>query len=139
MSPSLEIPQPFSTQYLNEIPSQATRLPAMPVITPPAITQNGLTLQPILVTFTNPETEHDGTSAVSKVVGYQYVVDSVTLALDDPTTINDVLLAVTTLIRSYSPDSRRDNHYTAYNHSKLSYDTAEFGTSSCYPHNNDRH
>jgi hypothetical protein len=96
MSRSLQIPQPFSTQYLNEIPSQATRLPAMPVITPPAISHNGLTLRPVLATVTTPVTEDDGASAVSNMVGYQYVVDSVTLALDNPTAINDVLVAITT-------------------------------------------
>lgn len=67
----------------------------IPVVTPPpAITQGGLTLQPRPVTSVRVTTVDGKPTTVDAVVNYRYVVGSATLALGKPTTISNIVVAL---------------------------------------------
>jgi hypothetical protein len=63
---------------------------------PPPLTQAGFTLQPVIVTSTKDTTAQDGQATTSEILDYQYVVDSKTLAINSPITVNNVVLALST-------------------------------------------
>ena len=63
------------------------------ITTPPAITQGGLTLQPVLVT-TMATNLVDGRPVTAIVLNYRYAVGSTTLAIGTPTTIDNVVVAL---------------------------------------------
>jgi hypothetical protein len=74
-------------------------LPALvpiPIVTPPPmITQGGLTLQPVPVTSVRVTTVDGKPTTLEATINYRYVVGSATIPLGTPTTINNVIVAMT--------------------------------------------
>jgi hypothetical protein len=67
----------------------------IPVVTPPpAITQGGLTLQPVPVTSVRVTTVDGKPTTVEATINYRYVVGSATIPIGTPTTINNVVVAM---------------------------------------------
>jgi hypothetical protein len=67
----------------------------IPVVTPPpVITQGAVTLQPVPVTSVKVTTVDGKPTTVEAEVNYRYVVGSATLAIGTPTTINNVVIAL---------------------------------------------
>lgn len=63
---------------------------------PPTIVQGGLTLLPIPMTRTRTTSLNGALTTVSEAAGFQYVIDTITVALDAPITVKDVVIAMTT-------------------------------------------
>jgi hypothetical protein len=67
----------------------------IPIVTPPpAITQAGITLQPVPVTSARVTTVDGKPTTVDAIVKFEYVVGSATLTVGKPTTINNVAIAL---------------------------------------------
>jgi hypothetical protein len=67
----------------------------IPIVTPPpAITQGGLTLSPIPITSIRVTTISGIPTTVEATVNYRYAIGSSTLALNTPTTINNIVIAL---------------------------------------------
>lgn len=64
-----------------------------PQITPSPVTmQNGLTILPVLVSSLETIADSAAATTTSYVVSYRYVIGSSTLLLNDPMTVNDIVI-----------------------------------------------
>jgi hypothetical protein len=91
------VPAPDNGPQVTTPVAQTTPPPyvPIPVVTPPpAITQGGLTLSPIPVTSIRVTTISGVPTTVEATVNYRYVIGSSTLALNTPTTINNIVVAL---------------------------------------------
>ena len=89
--------RPQMTSPDGRIIPQVTNPPVLPVpqvTPPPAITYGGVTLRPVIVTSVRVVTVDGKPTTVSSIVNYRYVVGSATLQVGAPTTINNVVVAL---------------------------------------------
>ncbi|KAF1935451.1 hypothetical protein EJ02DRAFT_460361 [Clathrospora elynae] len=83
-------PTLVSTQYSTDFPPEVTQPPA-----PTVFTHSGLTIQSVPVMTAKTATGEGGLVRTSKGVDYQYVINSITLVIGSPTTINNIPVALT--------------------------------------------
>jgi hypothetical protein len=69
-------------------------IPLAQVTPPPIITHDGITLRPVPVTRVRVTTVDGKPTTVEALVNYRYVVGSATLQIGTPTTINNVVVAL---------------------------------------------
>jgi hypothetical protein len=67
-----------------------------PVVTPPTITRNGVTVKPVPVTSTSIWINIDGAPLTTEVIDYQFVADSSILEIGSPITVNGEVISITT-------------------------------------------